>query len=64
MPSNIQKLPIRNPNGSIDLIEIASIFCLNQAQDNNLVSSLIDVPGYKELYREAIDSFWPVKACG
>lgn len=36
MPSNLQKLPVKNTKGSIDLIEIAAIFYLEAKEGDTL----------------------------
>jgi DNA-binding LytR/AlgR family response regulator len=50
MAVNIQKLPIRNANGSIDLIEIDSIFYLEAKEGDTLIRTKRKKP-YRSVQR-------------
>ena len=50
MPSNIQKLPVKNKNGSIDLIEIDSIFYLEAKEGDTIIRTKRKKP-YRSVQR-------------
>ena len=50
MPENIQKLPVKNTNGSIDLIEIDSIFFLEAKEGDTVIQTRRKKP-YRSVQR-------------
>ena len=50
MPTNIQKLPVKNTKGSIDLIEIDSIFYLEASSGDTIIHTKRKKP-YRSVQR-------------